>query len=193
VGDQEPTDRSIARQDVDDACGQVDFVDHLSQKQCIQRGFGSRLEHHGAAGQQRGHQLGDDEELGHVPRHDRGDYANRLLLNEHIGAEEAGPGLLPVVSLGEVAERAHHHRGQSDLGALGKGDGGADLGRDGLGHLGAPLVVDVGETADRRVALRRFAAAPGSGVERGACRVDGVVDVGPPRRGDLGDGLLGVR
>jgi hypothetical protein len=114
-------------------------------------------------------------------------------LYEYIGAEEARAGLLPLMTFGQVAERAEHHRGQTDLGALGKRNGGADLGADGLGHLGAPPVVHVGQAPDRRDAIRGVAAAPGSGVKRGACGVDGVVDLGGSRGSDFGDGLLGVR
>ena len=38
--------------------------------------FGRRFEHDAAPGEQRGHQLGGDQELRHVPRHDRGDDAD---------------------------------------------------------------------------------------------------------------------
>jgi len=87
------------------------LLQHVGQQQCVERGFGRRLEHHRAARQERRYQFGDDEELGHVPRHDGGHHANGLFLHEHIGAEEAVPRLLPWVVLGEVAERAHHHCG----------------------------------------------------------------------------------
>ena len=50
-------------------------------------------------------------------------------------AEETGPGLLPLVAFGQVAECAHHHRGQADLCALSEGDRSADLCADGFGHL----------------------------------------------------------
>ena len=82
---------------------------------------------------------------------------------------------------------------QADLGALGEGDRRTDLGGDRVGHLRAALVVDVGEPANRRDALGGLAAAPRSGVERGARGADGRVDVGRSGGGDLGDGFLGVR
>lgn len=79
------------------------------------------------------------------------------------------------------------------MGALGEADRSADLGGDGFGHLGAPLVVEVGEPTYGRDAIRWLVPAPGAGVKGGARSANGGLDFARPRRGDLRDGLLGVR
>jgi hypothetical protein len=93
----------------------------------------------------------------------------------------------------QIAKRAHHHRGEADLGALGEGDRSADLGGDGVGHLRAPLVIDICEPANRRNAFGRLGLTPRPGVKSRARGIDGGLDISRPRRRNLRDGLFGVR
>ena len=46
-------------------------------------------------GEQRRCELRHGHELRHVPRHDRGDHADRLVADDHVGAEHTVARLLP--------------------------------------------------------------------------------------------------
>ena len=74
-----PTSGSAPAEHVDDAGGDVGVVgDQLAERQRDQRGVGRGLEHDGAAGGQRGRQLGQRQLVGIVVGDDRGDHAARL-------------------------------------------------------------------------------------------------------------------
>ncbi len=66
------------------ALGQARLGEHLRQRICGQRCFGSGFEHHRAARQQRRTQLVDRQEQGHVPGHDRAHHTDRLPVDDGL-------------------------------------------------------------------------------------------------------------
>jgi hypothetical protein len=74
-----------ADQHADHAGRKLGLGNDLGQEQRVERGFGSRFDDDGAAGQQGRRQLRDDDQLGHVPRRDRADHAHRLPSHDRTG------------------------------------------------------------------------------------------------------------
>ena len=79
-----PTTGPVPGDEVEHAGRQADVVDDLGEDEGVERGDLRRLEHHGAAGGQRGRDLGGDLVERVVPRRDGADDADRLLHDERV-------------------------------------------------------------------------------------------------------------
>ena len=93
--DQVGAGGAIAGDHVDHAGRQPGRRDDLGEQQGVERRLRCGLEHDGAAGEQRGDDLADGEELGHVPWHDGGDDTDGLLRDANVVAVEARSGFVP--------------------------------------------------------------------------------------------------
>ena len=83
VGDEVLAVLAAGGDDVQHARGQADLLRDLGQQVGVERGLRRRLEHHGAAGDQRGGELERGDEQRDVPGNDRADDADGLLAYEH--------------------------------------------------------------------------------------------------------------
>ena len=184
---------SVAGEHADHARRQPDLLEHVGEEQRVEWGFGCRFEHDAAAGEQGGHQLGGDQKLGHVPGHDRGHHTDRLVPDVEVGAEEAGPNLLPRIAFRDIAEGAHHHQGEPNLCALSERDGRTEFGADRLGHLGFAFAVELRQPTHGVESLGRCRPRPRAVIEGETGRGNGRVDVSRPGRGDAGHDRLRMR
>ena len=129
------------------ALGQVQLLDHFGQPQSVQGRFGRGFDDDRAARDQRRDQLGHDQELRHVPRHDRADHADRGPAQVYL-AEHALAAFLP----GEVARggqrQMHQRRRGRRLAQPAETARGAHLVGDEVGHLLDVAGVDRGELFD---------------------------------------------
>ena len=172
--------------------GQVQLLDHLGQPQSVQRCFGRGFDDDRAAGDQRGYQLGHDQELRHVPWHDRRDHPDRGPVQVHF-AEHAvapfGPGKVAGDPQGEVDHR--HRRGS--LAQPAETARRAHLVGDQVGHLVEVAAVDGRELLDLAHAFLRAEPRPRSMVEGVPSGGNRVVDVRGRRRGNVANRTFGVR
>ena len=177
--DQVGARRAIARHHVEHAGRQVDRRHDVGEQQGVERRLRSRLEHDGAAGQQRGDDLADGEELRHVPRHDGGDDADGLLDDANVVAVEARSCFLPRVVAGHLAEGGHRRQRKPGLDVLGERDGRADRSAEISSAISARRSLYA--AASRSTAAMRSAGVSrghGPVVERRPCRCHRTVDVG---------------
>ena len=163
------------------AFGQVDLLDHLGQPQSVQGCFGRRLDDDGAAGDQGGNQLGHDQELGHVPRHDRADHADRGPAQVHF-AEHALATLHPGELAGGGQCQMHHRRRAGRLSEPAETARRTHFRGDQVGHLVDVAGVDRGELLDLLIRSLRLQPRPRTVVEGVPGGGDGRVDILGDRR-----------
>ena len=175
-----------------DPFGKVDLLDHLGQPQSVQRSFGRRLDDHGAARKEGGNQLGHDQALRHVPRHDGADHADgdsvQVRLAEHTLAT-----LHPREIAGGGQRQMDHRRGPAGLTQPTEAAGGPHLRGDQVGHLIDVTPIDRGKFFDLAYPVLRCQPRPGAVVEGVAGRGDGGLDIVRTGAGNLRDRLLGMR
>jgi len=172
--------------------GQVELLDHLGQPQSIQRCFGRGFDDDGATGDQGGDQLGHDQELRHVPRHDRPDHADRGSPQVHLAKHALaafGPGKVAGDCQREVDQR-HRCRRLAQPAETARR---THLVGDQVGHLVEVAGVNFRELFDLAHPLARVQSGPRTVVERLSRGGDRGVDVGGGGGGSLADRLFGVR
>ena len=169
------------------------LLQQLGEQVGVERGLRRRLHHDGAARQQGRDELGHDRELRDVPRRDRGHDADRLVPDDHVGAQRTGPRLLPRELAGHGEERLDLHPRRRRLRQVRERRGRAHLGGDQVGHLAEAGGVQGGERLDHGDPLGRRHPRPRSLVERLPRGGDRGVDVGRGALGHRGDHLLAVR
>ncbi len=151
------------------------------------RGVGRRLQHDGAARRERGRDLGDVDLVRVVPRRDRRDDTDRLLLHPSV----ARPGhrlghaelLVPLVVLGEVRVVREELERLAELRAAHQHAGCTDLGHRDVRQLVLVVqqrLVQLTQAPDPQVEV----AGPLGLVERPPRRGDRPLDVGLRRVGD---------
>ena len=117
VPDELLAHRAIGRNDVQHTGREPGLLEDLGEHERVERRLLRRLEHDGAAGEQRGAELRHREPQREVPGDDRADDADRLAAHEQA-REHAGPVLLPRVRLGlvgvPVEEELRHRDLQAD-------------------------------------------------------------------------------
>ena len=177
------TDLTSRGDDVHYALGQRGGFDRLGEHVREEGGLRRGLEDHGAPGGERGRELRDRDEEGHVPRDDRADDADWLAQDPGL-AEDPLAQLVEREGAGEVGVVREDHRGGDGLDRERERDRRPDLGgddaREFLGAEGELLV----EPRQGVGAVARRHAGPGSAVEGGTSRRDGAVDVGGGAVGD---------
>ena len=85
---------AVGRHDVEHAGWQTDLLRDLGEHVALARRFGRRLEHDGAAGEERGADLVADERDRRVPRDDRADDTDRLAHEQSVLAAAGRRALL---------------------------------------------------------------------------------------------------
>ena len=172
--------------------GRPDLLDHLGQPQSVQRGFGRGLDDDRAAGDQRRDQLGHDQELRHVPRHDRPDHPDRGPAQMHF-AEHTLAAFLPREVAGGGQREVDQRYGGGRLAHPAEAARRPHLVGDEIGHLVGVAGVDPGELFDLGHPVGVAHPRPRAMIERVPCGGDGGVDVLGARDLDMPDRLFGVR
>ena len=182
--------RRARRNDVDDARRNAGLFQDRHQRQHGQRRIGGGLEHHRAAGGERGADFARRHGGREIPRrHQHGD-AGRLVLHEDAGAGGRRAGVLADIAHRFLGVPAEEFRGISDL-AAGVGERLAVLDGD---QLRQPLGVahdQVVGFAQNFGALARLLGGPAG--KRGARRIDRSLGVFDRCARDRGDLVLGRR
>ncbi len=165
---------AIAGQDADHALGQSCFDEQAGKHEAGQGRLGSRLQHGGAAGQERRRQLADRLQQRAVPRHDARNDAGGLAVDRAAGTEGSGA-LLALFAAGrfgqipaEDGDRAHRglHR-----------DRHAVLARRQHIEFGRQLLKPRADRFERRYAFGHGQLRPRSLVERAPGGGEGEVDI----------------
>lgn len=179
-------DRTGAGYEVEHARREPDRVDDLGQQVGDTGHQLGRVDHDGAAGDQRGRDLGGDLVQRVVPGGDRPDNADRLP-DQHGVARAA----LPLHLVDQVGHRGEADDRQAGLDHDGELPGGAHLGGGGQRDLlGAGLQAFRDRRAGLDPVVQRGRRPSGQGASRGAY---GLVDVLDRALGDGAEDLLGER
>ena len=121
---------AIAVDQIEHAGGYAGFVHDLGPENGAERRIFRRLQYHGAAGREGGHDLGGHLVHGPVPRGDECAHADRLLHQPRIAVH-----FLEFKGLEYFDHGTDMADADAGLGSLGEGDGGAHFDGNGLSDL----------------------------------------------------------
>jgi hypothetical protein len=185
-----------AGHDIDYAVGKPGFQQQLAQLQAGQRRFFRYLEHHGAAGGERGAQLPGRHQQREIPGNDLAHHADRFGPDEGViftrrYQVRKGDGLAFDLGgpAGHVVEQVG---GQRHVRDAGHGEWLAIVQAFQLRQLVQMLQDQVADLVDHAAARRRAHLAPRSR-QRAPCRLDGRIDIGGIAFGHRGQLLFGGR
>ena len=181
---------TIAIDHVVDTCGNPGFVNDLAEQDARHRRHLGRLQHHGAPGRQRRADFQNHLVHRPVPRRDQRRHTGRLIahfLPFHTGAKRA----LPLECVKGADEGFQMTASGTRLVGKRHVDRRPHLGRDRLGHVLCPLLINGKNGAENLSALCRRCHRPGG--KGTACRRNGRLGIRRTAKRNGGEGFFRCR
>ena len=174
------------RHDVEDAVGQSGFLGERPEEERCERRLLGGLQDHRIAGDERRADLPCRDDQGIVPRHDRGDDAERRPADrgDVVRAERRD---LVVQLVGEFRVILDAVGAGGDIDAEGIQDHLADVERLKKREFVGVVADEFGEAEQRRLLHERVGVAPDAALECASGGADGPVDVSLAAIGDMGE------